>query len=269
MKEQITALLTEYKPEEVEKYAAYCVRLQIEKTKEGALKNPWASHKKAEEFASLFKRVSADGLVFDGKHITLQSTGVSYDYVAYKNKMLIAYPESKIDVSVVNEGDAFSFSKEDGKVSYTHSFTDPFGDSTDKTVKGAYCVIKNTRGEFLTLLSKEEIEKHRKVAKTDSIWRSWFKEMVLKTVIKKACKQHFDDIVSEIEEIDNENYDIDLVESNIPVELREQVENATTDARLTEIWNANKGMGKKFSALIVAQKQFIKSVNASEVKEIV
>ena len=38
--------------------------------------------RKEEEMVALFNRVAEDGLVFDGKHITLQSTGISYDYVA-------------------------------------------------------------------------------------------------------------------------------------------------------------------------------------------
>jgi hypothetical protein len=40
----------------------------------------------------------------------------------------------------------------------------------------------------------------------------WFTEMCLKTVIKKACKLHFGDIYTWIEEIDNENYDLDKLE---------------------------------------------------------
>ncbi|MCH7690785.1 MAG: recombinase RecT [candidate division Zixibacteria bacterium] len=75
------------------------------------------------------------------------------------------------------------------------------------------CISELTLPKWKTgtiLLSKEDIEKHRKVARTDYIWQAWPKEMALKTVIKKACKQHFDDIYEGINEMDNENYDLDL-----------------------------------------------------------
>jgi len=204
LKEQIVALLQDQKAEDAEKFGAYCQRIKMETDKQGKQKYPFMQRKTAKELAGLFRRVKAEGLVFDGKHVTLQSTGVTYDYVAYKNKMLVVYPDSKIDIGVVNEGDEFSFDKSDGKVNYNHKINNPFDEK--KTIIGAYCIIKNTRGEFLTTLNKEELEKHRKVAKTDSIWSAWFKEMVLKTVIKKACKYHFDDIFEGINEMDNESY---------------------------------------------------------------
>lgn len=204
LKDQILTELQDEKAVDAEKFAAYCQRIKMETDKHGKLKYPFMQNKKAKELAGLFRRVKAEGLVFDGKHVTLQSTGVTYDYVAYKNKMLGVYPDSKFDVAVINEGDKFSFSKNDGKITYTHDIADPFAEKLN--IIGAYCIIKNERGEFLTTLNKEELEKHRRVAKTDSIWSAWFKEMVLKTVIKKACKYHFDDIFEGINEMDNESY---------------------------------------------------------------
>lgn len=207
LKAEIVKGLEEFKKEIVNQYADYCYRITIELDKEGKLKNPWASKKPATEYIKGFKLIDSQGLVFDGKHITWQSTGITFDYVAFKNKMLIAYPESKIDVQTILEKDVFSVSKQNGKVIYSHDITDPLAD--EKAIVGAYCVIKNNRGEFLTTLNKPEIEKHKKSAKTQYIWNAWFKEMVLKTVIKKACKMHFDDIYETIMEVDNENEDIE------------------------------------------------------------
>ncbi len=201
----------EYNKEYAERFAAYCYRIKNEtKANSDALRNPWMQHKTVDQLDGLYRRVLMDGLIFDGVHITLQSTGVSYDYVAYKNKMLLAYPESLIDIQIVYKDDGFSFSKESGSVIYSHSFNDPFKQD-DNLIIGTYCVIKNKRGEFITLLSKEEIDKHRKVAKTDFIWKAWFKEMVMKTIIKKACKYHFQDIYEGVEELDNENYDLNNI----------------------------------------------------------
>ena len=210
LKQQIMDLLQDENKEQADNYASYCMRLLLEKDKKtGKDKNPFMQTKSAESLAQLFRRVKSEGLVFDGKHITLQSTGISYDYVAYKNKMLLAYPETKLDMDVVKEGDTFTAGKENGEIVYKHDIANPLAAADATTIIGAYCVLKNKRGSFITLLSKEEIAKHRKVAKTDFIWSAWFKEMVLKTVLKKACKYHFDDIFESMNEIDNETIDLD------------------------------------------------------------
>ena len=70
-----------------------------------------------------------------------------------------------------------------------------------------------------------EIEKAKKVAKQDFIWKAWFSEMAMKTTIKKAIKFHFEDIYSAIEEEDNKNYDISKLETELPTELIEEITN--------------------------------------------
>lgn len=170
--------------------------------------NPWASKKSADWYADCWQKIEASGLSFDGKHITLNENGVSYDYVAYKNKMLLAYPETEIDVELVYKGDTFTFAKENGVIQYKHIYINPFAHQ-DKDIIGGYCIIKNKRGEFLTLLSKSEIEKAKAIAKTKAIWDAWYPEMCKKTVIKKAVKFHFDDIYAQMEEEDNRNYDVE------------------------------------------------------------
>jgi hypothetical protein len=192
---------------EKNKYCAYVYGLLVQKNNKGKLKNPWMKHKKEEYLSRMFVEVASDGLIFDGENITLQNIGVSYNYQAYKNKMLLAYPESIIDIGTVHGEDVFSFKKDSGKVFYTHDIVDAFNRS-ELNLKGVYCIIKNQRGEFLTLLSKKDIDKHRSVAKTDYIWQKWYLEMVFKTAMKKGCKQHFNDIFVNIERIDNENYDL-------------------------------------------------------------
>lgn len=229
LQQQILELLTsealgdKYNKVEVEMFAAYCMRTANEKKRDdGQLKNPWMQKKTAAELEKLYRRVLKDGMPFDGVHITLQSTGVSYDYVAYKNKMLIVYPESLIDIGLVYKDDTFRFQKVSGKVTYNHELSNPFEQQDDKVI-GGYCVIKNKRGEFLTILSKAEIQKHRNVAKTDYIWKAWFKEMVMKTLIKKAVKYHFQDVFESIDELDNENYDLDKVVVDPIDEMKQKI----------------------------------------------
>jgi len=249
-KQKIIDLLE--KCEHSEQFASYIIRLETERDAKGEIKNKWFQGYSEEQMVALFNRVSEDGLVFDGKHITLQSTGISYDYVAYKNKMLLAYPESKVDLSIVYTDDDFSVAKESGNIVYTHNIKSPFGNKEENIV-GGYCVIKNKRGEFLTLLSKEDIEKHRKTAKTDYIWKAWPVEMTLKTIIKKAVKQHFADVFEKIEDKDNDNYSLEN-----PLELslayKQAIDDITTIEELKAYYEANKGQGKDFDQYITMRK---------------
>jgi len=264
MREQLLNLLKDLDcKNEVEQFASYCHKILNEKRKDGSAKNPWMKTKKADNLAQLFRRVKGTGMFIDGVHITIQSTGISYDYVAYKNKMLLVYPDSKIDMGVVNEGDVFNTSKDSGKVEYRHVITNPFA---KENIIGAYCVIKNIRGEFITLLSKEELEKHRKVAKTDFIWKAWFKEMVMKTVIKKGVKYHFDDIYTEIEDIDNENYDLGNPVS-LDIKYKSEVDEIDTLEELGAYYLANKGIGKDFDLYVTKRKAVLEKESKDVVDE--
>lgn len=203
-REEIKNGLKDFNQNDVDIYTKYLSTLLTDK-------NAWMKSRTTDDFVGYFKKVAADGLAIDGVNITLQSTGVSYNYIAYKNLMLMAYPESVIDVDLVYDGDEFRFEKDSGKVGYHHTIANVFSRDEDKII-GGYCVIKNKRGEFLTTLTRKEIDKHRKVAKTDFIWKSWFREMCLKTIIKKSCKVHFQDIYQNVETLDNENYDLSKIE---------------------------------------------------------
>jgi len=249
-KDAIVSELQDFPNEEVEKFSSYIIRLTLDKKRDGSLKNPWIQKRTEKQMSELYKRVKAEGLVFDGEHITLQSTGISYDYVAYKNKMYLVYPESIIDVQLVHEGDEINFEKENGKVSYSHKIKDPF---KKEALLGGYCVIKNKRGEFLTTLNSDDIDKHRKVAKTDYIWKQWFNEMALKTVIKKAVKQHFADIYTSIDEMDNENYNLDNP-LEIDLKFKQEIDEITTVEGLKEYYQKNKGKGKEFDKYVSIRK---------------
>ena len=234
----ITNGLKDYDKVQVKVFADYCQYLLTAIDRSGKLKYPWMSKRKDDYLISCFKKVAADGLVFDGENITLLNTGISYNYQAYKNKMLLTYPASIIDLDLVYSTDVFEFEKHSGKVIYTHNIVNPFN-RTDENVIGGYCVIKNKRGEFLTLLSKADIDKHRKVAKTDMIWKSWFVEMAKKTVIKKACKQHFNDIYQNITNLDNENSDIENP-LDISLSVKNEIENTNSVEELKKYFNGNK-----------------------------
>jgi len=250
-KEKIVSLLKDENQQDVEKFASYIIKLCV------SGKNPWIQNRKEEQMAELFRRVSNEKLVFDGVHITLQSIGISYDYIAYKNKMFIAYPDSKIDVSLVYKDDEFIVAKESGSIMYTHNIKDPFN-TKEVDIIGGYCVIRNKRGEFITLLSKADIDKHRKVARTDFIWKQWFNEMALKTVIKKACKQHFSDVYDKIDEMDNDNYNLENP-LGLDLKYKQEIDAIGNIKSLNEYYQKNKGKGKEFDKYISIKKEELKN----------
>ena len=245
---EIQKLLSEYKEEDVKIYIAYL--------KDGYDKNSyWMEKRSPEQYANYFSIVVREWLVFDGKHITLQSTGISYDYVALKNKMLLIYPDSKIDMSLVYKGDTFSFSKENGKISYKHEISNPFGQN-EKDIIWWYVVIKNGRWEFLTRMSLADLLKHKATAKTQAIWNSWLTEMYRKTLMKKACSEHFKDIFTGIEDQDNENYqpEVTTMEQRSYIDEINEISNIDD---LKKYWETNKGKWKEFAYEITRRKSEI------------
>jgi len=248
-------LLKDFPKDQVDQFVAYVQTLRTAKKKDGTLQNYWATKMTDAQFAQMFQKVASEGLVLDGKHVSIQSTGISYSYVAYKNKMLLVYPESRIDMALVYEGDTFTCERKNGEVVYAHVSANPFSQKDDKII-GAYCVISNKRGEFITTLSKEDLEKHRKVARSDYIWREWTKEMCLKTVIKKACKYHFDDIFTTMEEEDNTQNDL---EQPVDIELswKQEIEGIMSLEDLRAYYLKHKGRGKEFDKLVSYRKAFL------------
>ena len=241
-------LLSDYKKEDVERYIRYIEKLIADG------KSIFITKYTEDRLAQSFRLVASEWLTFDGVHITHQSTGISYDYQALKNKMLIAYPETVLDVSLVYEWDEISFWKDSGKISYTHKLKDPFGNREDKDIIGAYAIIRNKRWEYLTTLNKAELEKHRKTAKTDYIWKAWFAEMCMKTIMKKACKTHFGDVYDKIEEMDNENYDANRVNK-----WQEEIDKIETIEDLSIYYLKNKGQGEDFDKAIANKKKALLS----------
>lgn len=150
------------------------------------------------------------GIVLDGVNAVLAGFNkVFITWVGYKNKVISVYPESEFDTQLVRENDTINFAKESGSVVYTHSIADPF--SSNKGIIGAYCVIKNKRGEFLETLGADDFAKMKQTAQISSTWDKWESEFWLKSVIKRACKRHFNDVVEEIDKIDNEDYTLEDV----------------------------------------------------------
>lgn len=146
------------------------------------------------------------GLLVDGVNVIISGRNMAMvTFNGYKNKVLTTYPETEFDIQLVREGDTFHVAKESGSVVYSHDIGDPFA-STEAPIIGAYCVFKNKRGEFIETLNQTDYEKMKKASKQQFLWGEWASEFWLKSVIKRACKRHFYDVVAEIDKNDNEDY---------------------------------------------------------------
>lgn len=144
-----------------------------------------------------------NGFALDGVNYTVSGSRMYMPtYKAFKNKIYMVYPESEVDVQIVRQGDKYHFAKESGQVIYSHELADPF-EQEDLPIIGAYCVIKNKRGEFLETLNQRDYKEMQDASKQPRLWDKWPSEFWRKSVIKRACKVHFNDITSDIEEQDN------------------------------------------------------------------
>jgi hypothetical protein len=144
------------------------------------------------------------GLVIDGVNVVITGKGMALPtYHGYKNKVKQIYSDAKFDVQLVREGDTVKFAKESGSVVYTHSIGDPF---SEKPIIGAYCVISFGGEQYLETLNKEDYGKMKAASKNPATWDKWPSEFWLKSVIKRACKRHFNDITIELDKYDNELY---------------------------------------------------------------
>jgi len=141
-------------------------------------------------------------------------------YKAFKNKLYMVYPQTVIDLQVIREGDTYEFAKESGSVIYTHNLADPFQTEQSKII-GAYCIIKNNRGEFLETLNQHDYERMKDGSKNPALWNSWASEFWLKSVIKRACKRHFNDLTTALEEKDNEVIGLDDIVKASPEKMAE------------------------------------------------
>lgn len=258
-KTEIAKLLSEYKTEDVKVYLAHLDDVWNKEEKDWDTKKKanqwWLTNLTSEQLANSFIKVSQEWLTFDGKHVVLQNRWISYDYVAYKNKMLIIYPESLIDIELVYKWDTFSFSKDSWKVIYTHEMANPFSQK-EADIIWWYVVIKNRRWEFLTRMTLADLEKHKATAKTQSIWKAWLAEMYRKTLMKKACSQHFKDEFQGIEEEDNKDYDPTVTTPQKRWYI-DEINEITTLTELVAYYNAHEWLWKEFAAECTRRKQEI------------
>lgn len=159
---------------------------------------------KPEVAYGMYVKVANLGLEFDGINVVLTGQNMfMVTYHGYKNKVKQVYPSAKFDVQLVRDGDKFSVKKESGRVIYNHEIANPFED-TD--IIGAYVVIDIDGTQYLETLNQQDYKKMKEGSKQSQLWDKWKSEFWLKSVMKRACKRHFYDVIAEIDEVDNSDY---------------------------------------------------------------
>lgn len=140
-------------------------------------------------------------------------------YKGYINRVCEHNPTADFQVGLVFDGDDFSFYREDGVAHYKHNPKTIFPTKKDMVEKliGAYCYISYTvdgkKLAHIEPMGRDDIDTIRKKAKTDNVWEEFTSEQIKKTVIRRACKVPFARVVQELDELDNDNYDMSKGES--------------------------------------------------------
>lgn len=144
------------------------------------------------------------GLTIDGVNVVITGKNMAMvTFHGYKNKVKSVYPSAKFDIQLIRKGDDFEVWKQDGVIHYKHKIADPFG---IEEIIGAYSVITIDGVGYFESLNPKDYEEMKKSSKQQWLWNKWDSEFWLKSVIKRACKRHFYDIVSDIDKNDNEDF---------------------------------------------------------------
>lgn len=155
---------------------------------------------------SALRQCANHGLVPDGNEATLQvyNTKVKIDgryqwikKVQYQpmirgivNRVLKSGKVKAFWAEVVYNGEDFKIDASDGERRPIHNKASEFQRGTDKDVVGAYSVAKFKDGTVdCEPMSLEEINKVRKVAKTQKVWDGWFSEKAKVAVMRRHSKR--------------------------------------------------------------------------------
>lgn len=191
---------------EAAKFALYVNNAKAEESRKDEGKAKPVTANTSEMLIALAVKFWNMDILIDGVNAIISGKNMAMvTFNGYKNKVLKTYPETQFDIQLVREGDTFNFSKKDGHVHYDHQIGDPFSQN-NKPIIGAYVVFKNKRGEFLEMLNKKDFDEMKKASKQSYLWGTWESEFWLKSVIKRACKRHFYDVIAEIDKNDNDDY---------------------------------------------------------------
>lgn len=160
------------------------------------------------------------GLTIDGRqhaHLVKYGNTATFQigYRGYLAKIKEHYPDADFTVELIFEGDDVKIWSEDSMQRFTLSKADPFAQNEVKFKGVLFAVSYTDNGKQIqkvTAVTKERIERAKRAAKQDFIWKSDYFEKAKAAAIKNACKYMFASIqgLQEMIRYDNENnYDVD------------------------------------------------------------
>lgn len=223
---------------------------ESKRLKDAAGKEPWAT-KAREKIPYVWNNVNVDGKLAQrivvyaklGLDMTLANHLFAIPYMNGKNgkydlnfqegykgreiktKKYSFYDIMNMQYELVYSNDEFIPHKKDTQHPYdTYEFKikNPFDRGI--LVGGfAYVEFNVPNRNFLLIMSKADIEKRHKIAKSKEFWDNWYDEMALKTVVNAACNKVT---------LDPEKIDPDF-------RIMQQSESDTAEAELAEEISAN------------------------------
>lgn len=148
---------------------------------------------------------------FRNKHKGVQEAKMIPGWRGYVSRLRNKLQNFDIHTGIVLPGDKFSVRKEGAKETYEHVVAESNVFNNDyRNMTGAYCYIEYTvdgvQKSVVTCMSKNEITKIENTAKKKDIWNQWFDQQVIKTLVRRACKLHFNTITEELDILDNEGH---------------------------------------------------------------
>lgn len=158
------------------------------------------------------------GLTIDGRqhaHLVKYGNNATFQigYRGYLSKIKEHYPDADFTVELIFDGDDVKIWSEDSMQRFTLEKKDAFNQSQDRFKGVLFAVSYTDNGkpvQKVTAVTEERIERAKRAAKQDFIWKSDYFEKAKAAAIKNACKVMFASIqgLQEMIRYDNEtNYD--------------------------------------------------------------
>lgn len=135
-------------------------------------------------------------------------------YKGYIHRVCEHNPSTEFQTGLVFERDELEVFKQDGVAHYKHKCETPFPSKKDmaENLSGAYCYISYQINGYnyshIELIGKDDISIIRSKAKSDNVWDEFFSEQIKKAIIRRACKVPFAKVVNDLDELDNQNFDL-------------------------------------------------------------
>ena len=157
---------------------------------------------------ALWKKAQRWHMNIDGENCWFdERSGIFFNYIAMKNAVLDIYPKGRFDQGVVLEGDKFTCGKDQNGITFNLESSDPFAKmnfkvSIDKNrevkveegsnlkgVYGAFWANDGTGTEVLEVMNFNDILACVKTTRNVKSWNEHAHEFLIKTIIKRICKQ--------------------------------------------------------------------------------